>query len=114
MIACLIYNKPSSFQITKIKLLILAIILLAPDGSGLFMYFFLWLIIPSESDEECESRQKSSKYSFSRRKARQRTNWKEGQVILNNLNNSRFSRSPKLDRMRPNKTKQKWWTEIKK
>ena len=36
----------------KVRLLILAVVLLAPDGSGLFMYAFLWLIIPPDTKEE--------------------------------------------------------------
>ena len=52
MIAFLIYNKPSDFQIMKVRLLTLAIILLAPEGSGLFAYCFLWLIIPPDTEEE--------------------------------------------------------------
>ena len=52
MIAFLIYDKPSNFQIMKVRLLTLAIILLAPEGSGLFAYCFLWLIIPPDTEEE--------------------------------------------------------------
>ena len=50
MVAHLIYTKPSSRQITKVRFLILAAMLLAPDGSGIFMYLFLWLIIPPNSE----------------------------------------------------------------
>lgn len=46
MIAHLIYTEPNSRQIMKIRFLTLAIMFLAPDGSGIFMYLFLWLIIP--------------------------------------------------------------------
>ena len=52
MVANLVYTKPSSYQITKIRFLTLAVILLAPEGSGLFMYLFLWLIIPPDTKEE--------------------------------------------------------------
>ena len=52
MIAHLIHTEPSSNQIMKVRLLILAVVLLAPDGSGLFMYAFLWLIIPPDTKEE--------------------------------------------------------------
>jgi phage shock protein PspC (stress-responsive transcriptional regulator) len=53
MIAHLVYSsKPSSYQITKIRFLTFAVISLAPDGSGLFMYLFLWLIIPPDTKEE--------------------------------------------------------------
>tara|TARA_B100001013_G_scaffold342268_1_gene267979 strand:- start:1948 stop:2277 length:330 start_codon:yes stop_codon:yes gene_type:complete len=52
MLANLIYSVPSSYQIMKVRLLILAIILLAPEGSGLFMYLLLWGIIPKESKKE--------------------------------------------------------------
>ena len=46
MIANIAYKKPSSNQVMRIRLLTLAVILLAPEGSGLFAYCFLWLIIP--------------------------------------------------------------------
>jgi|TARA_B100000949_G_C14267673_1_gene445817 phage shock protein PspC (stress-responsive transcriptional regulator) len=53
MIAHLIYTvTPSSYQIMKVRFLILGVILLAPEGSGLFMYLFLWSIIPKESKKE--------------------------------------------------------------
>ena len=53
MIAHLIYTvTPSSYQIMKVRFLIFVVILLAPEGSGLFMYLFLWGIIPKESKEE--------------------------------------------------------------
>ena len=52
MVANLVYTKPSSYQITKIRFLTLAVILLAPEGSGLFMHLFLWLIIPPDTKEE--------------------------------------------------------------
>jgi len=54
MIAFLIYDKPSDFQIMKVKFLTLVIILLGPEGSGLFAYCFLWLIIPPDTEEEHE------------------------------------------------------------
>ena len=54
MIAFLIYNKPSNYQIMKIRFLTLAVILLAPDGAGLFIYIFLWLIIPPDTEEPDE------------------------------------------------------------
>ena len=50
MIAHLIYTKPNSRQITNIRFLTLTAILLAPDGSGIFMYLFLWLIIPPNTE----------------------------------------------------------------
>jgi phage shock protein PspC (stress-responsive transcriptional regulator) len=56
MIAHLVYYMPSQYQILRIRLLILAIIILAPEGSGLFLYITLWFIIPSESDEERDKR----------------------------------------------------------
>ena len=52
MIAFLIYDKPSDFQIMKVKFFTLVIILLGPEGSGLFAYCFLWLIIPPDTEEE--------------------------------------------------------------
>ena len=54
MIAFLIYDKPSDFQIMKVKFLTLVIILLGPEGSGLFAYCFLWLIIPPDTEEPDE------------------------------------------------------------
>ena len=56
MIACMVYDNPSDTKITKIRFLTLAVILLAPEGSGLFMYIFLWLIIPPENDEQYKTR----------------------------------------------------------
>ena len=56
MIANLIYNKPSSYRLLQIRFLVLAIIILAPEGAGLFMYLFLWAIIPKESDKERQER----------------------------------------------------------
>ena len=56
MIAHLVYYMPSQYKILRIRLLILAIIILAPEGSGLFLYITLWFIIPSESDEERNKR----------------------------------------------------------
>ena len=52
MIANLVYTKPSSYQITRIRFLTLGVILLAPEGSGLFMYLLLWLIIPPDTKDE--------------------------------------------------------------
>ena len=58
MVAFMIHNNPSNYQIMRVRFLTLAIILLAPEGAGLFMYLFLWLIIPPESDKEYKSRKK--------------------------------------------------------
>jgi len=52
MIANLVYTKPSSYQVTRIRFLTLAVILLAPEASGLFMYLLLWLMIPPDTKEE--------------------------------------------------------------
>ena len=52
MVSFLIYDKPSDFQIMKVKFLTLVIILLGPEGSGFFDYCFLWLIIPPDTEEE--------------------------------------------------------------
>ena len=56
MIANLKYTNPSSYRLLQIRFLVLAVIILAPEGSGLFMYLFLWAIIPAESDKERETR----------------------------------------------------------
>lgn len=61
MIACMIHNNPSNYQIMRVRFLTLSIILLAPEGSGLFMYLFLWAIIPPESDEEHKTRMSKPK-----------------------------------------------------
>jgi len=65
MIACMLYDNPIDSKITKIRFLTLAVILLAPEGSGLFMYIFLWLIIPPENDEQYKTRTTRSKNTWS-------------------------------------------------
>ena len=52
MISKLIYSSPSSHQIMKVRLLILSVILLAPEGSGLFMYLLILVIIQKDKAEE--------------------------------------------------------------
>ena len=53
MLAGLSYSvKPSSYQIMKARFLVLAVILLAPEGAGLFMYLLLWAIIPKDKAEK--------------------------------------------------------------
>lgn len=52
MIANIVYKKPSSYQVMRIRFLTLAVILLAPEASGLFAYCFLWLIIPPNTKGE--------------------------------------------------------------
>lgn len=46
------YDNPTSFQFRRVRFLTLAVILLAPEGSGLFMYLFLWAIIPKDKAEK--------------------------------------------------------------
>jgi len=95
MIAYLIYSVPTNSQVTKVRLLILTIVLLAPEGSGLFMYIFLWLIIPGESDKEYKNRsRKNSGISNRFSKLRRLREWKE--------------KNPKEARY---VAKEKWWSE---
>jgi len=56
MIANLIHTEPSSYQIMRVRFLTFAVILLAPEGSGLFMYLLLWATIPKESKEELHTK----------------------------------------------------------
>ena len=52
MIANLIHSAPTSYQIMRVRFLTFAVILLAPEGSGLFMYLLLWATIPKEENTE--------------------------------------------------------------
>ena len=52
MITYMIYSNPSSLQFKKVRFLTLAVILLAPEGSGLFMYLLLWATIPKDKAEK--------------------------------------------------------------
>lgn len=109
MIACMIHNNPSNYQIMRVRFLTLSIILLAPEGSGLFMYILLWLIIPPESDEDYKSRQTpkkwfketgSPKYLDSRNKQYVEKRWKE---------KSPWSKGVGFE---DRKKKYAWWTEV--
>ena len=55
MIANLIHSAPTSYQIMRVRFLTFAVILLAPEGSGLFMYLLLWATIPKEENTEGET-----------------------------------------------------------
>jgi len=46
------YDNPSSLHFRRVRFLTLAVILLAPEGSGLFMYLLLWAIIPKDKAEK--------------------------------------------------------------
>ena len=51
MITCMIYSNLSSLQFKKVRFLILAVVLLVPEGAGLFMYLLVWAIIPKDKTE---------------------------------------------------------------
>ena len=95
MIASIIYSMPSDYQIMKTRLLVLAIILLAPEGAGLFMYIFLWLIIPVESDKERNDRTSIPKlaiYKAKRAISKPKKRYKSDK--WNNTNPWHISRTP--------------------
>jgi hypothetical protein len=110
MIACLIYSVPTNSQVTKVRLLVLTAILLAPEGSGLFMYIFLWLIIPVESDKEhTERNAKRSKPSSTRRSWIYKDAKKKARKWMPDTKPREIIGH---GRDYQNQKKEKWWTEV--
>ena len=108
MIASIIYSMPSDHQIMKTRLLVLAIILLGPEGSGLFMYIFLWLIIPVESDKEHTERNTKPSIKSSRKKWIYKNTTRKPKWLPDTKPREIIGRA----RDYQNQKKEKWWTEV--